>query len=120
MKFLNFSPLFLALLLALAGCQGRRNTTEPQGGFIPPTESQETAAADPAADPAPVAPPQVEEIPPPAPPKVGNYEYAKPVPGKPGYVTLPSSPKSGYIEVKGFAPGDLARDPLTQRIFVVP
>jgi hypothetical protein len=85
---------------------------------MPPADVQE--GADPAADPAPVTPPQVEETPPPAPPKVGNYEYAKPVPGKPGFVTLPSSPGSGYIDVKGFAPGDLARDPVTERIFVVP
>jgi hypothetical protein len=120
MKFLKLSPLFLSLLLVLAGCQGRRHSNEPQGGFVAPPDNQEAAATDPAVDPAPVAPPQVEETPPPAPPKLGNYEYAKTVPGKPGYVTLPSSPKSGYIDVKGFAPGDLARDPLTQRIFVVP
>ena len=88
---------------------------------MPPADSTELASEEAATqEPPAVAPAPVEETPPPAPPKVGNYESAKPVPGKPGFVTLPSSPASGYIDVKGFAPGDLAMDPVTKKIFVVP
>ena len=54
-----------------------------------------------------------------APPKV-DYPYGVPVQGKPGYVTSPYSPDSGYVDVHGFTPGQEVRDPYTQKIFLVP
>ncbi len=45
--------------------------------------------------------------------------YAIPVPGRPGYVTMP--PKmGGYIDVRGYAPGAVVMDPWTKTIIRVP
>jgi hypothetical protein len=54
------------------------------------------------------------------PAKVGNYEYGKPVPGKPGYVTSPYAPYSGYVDVRNIPPGTEVKDPYTNKIFLVP
>jgi len=43
------------------------------------------------------------------------------VPGKPGCVYSPfGGKKAGYIDIQGFAPGSLAKDPYTGRVFRVP
>jgi hypothetical protein len=55
-----------------------------------------------------------------APAKVGNFEYGKPVPGKPGYVTSPYAPYSGYVDVRNIPPGTEVKDPYTQKTFLVP
>ena len=46
--------------------------------------------------------------------------YAKPVPGKPGYVYSPFDPNGGYVDVTGYAPGSKAKDPYSGKIFIVP
>jgi len=49
----------------------------------------------------------------------GDAPYAIPVPGRPGYVTMP--PKmGGYIDVRGYAPGALVMDPWTKTVIRVP
>ena len=55
----------------------------------------------------------------PAPP-VGEIPYAKPVPGKPGFVFSPYEQYKGYIDVRGFPPGTEVKDPYTQKSFLVP
>ena len=61
-----------------------------------------------------------------APPRTTSKEttedlpYAKPVPGKPGYVYSPFDPNGGYVDVKGFAPGQKVKDPYSGKIFRVP
>lgn len=60
-----------------------------------------------------------EPVAPPA-PVVGNYEYGKQVPGKPGFVTSPHAASSGYVDVRGFPPGTEVKCPYTQKIFLVP
>ena len=49
-----------------------------------------------------------------------NYEYGKPVPGKPGFVTSPHAPAAGYVDVRGFGPATEVKCPYTQTIFLVP
>lgn len=53
-------------------------------------------------------------------PPAGNYPVGTPVPGKPGFVTSPHAPASGYVDVRGFPPGTEVKDPYTQKIFLVP
>jgi len=46
--------------------------------------------------------------------------HGTPVPGKPGLVTSPFAPDSGYVEVTGFPPGTAVEDPFTGKIFLTP
>jgi len=46
--------------------------------------------------------------------------YAKPVPGKPGYVFSPFDKDGGYVDVTGIAPGTKVKDPYSGQIFLVP
>jgi len=46
--------------------------------------------------------------------------YGTPVPGKPGLVTSPFAPDSGYVDVTGFPPGTPVEDPYTGKIFLTP
>ncbi len=50
----------------------------------------------------------------------GNLPYAKPVPGKPGYVFSPYDKNGGYVDVTGFAPGSKVKDPYSGKVFLVP
>ena len=49
-----------------------------------------------------------------------DYPYGTPVPGKPGFVTSPHAPYSGYVDVRGFPPGTEVKDPYTGKIFLTP
>lgn len=42
------------------------------------------------------------------------------VPGKPGYVTSPFAPTSGYVDLRGFPSGAEVKCPYTGRLFLVP
>ena len=46
--------------------------------------------------------------------------HATPVPDKPGLVTSPFAPDSGYVDVTGFPPGSAVEDPYTGKIFLTP
>jgi hypothetical protein len=46
--------------------------------------------------------------------------YGTPVPGKPGLVTSPFAPDSGYVDVTGFLPGAEVEDPYTGKTFLTP
>ena len=52
----------------------------------------------------------------------GDIPYAKPVPGKPGFVFSPYEPYKGYIDVRGFPPGTEVKDPYSDsgKSFLVP
>jgi hypothetical protein len=51
---------------------------------------------------------------------VGDIPYAKPVPGKPGFVFSPYDQYKGYIDVRGFPPGTEVKDPYSGKSFLVP
>jgi hypothetical protein len=73
-----------------------------------PTEpKKEEGSATPPTPPAPV-------------PEKKDYQYGTAVPGKPGFVTSPHAPYSGYVDVRGFPPGTEVKDPYTGKIFLVP
>ena len=46
--------------------------------------------------------------------------YAKPVPGKPGFVFSPFGDYQGYIDVRGFPSGTEVKEPYTEGSFLVP
>jgi len=48
------------------------------------------------------------------------FPTAKAVPGKPGYVFSPFDTKGRYIDVRGYPAGSKAKDPWTDKIFIVP
>jgi len=126
-----FVPAAFALTTALlAACvdEPPRKSTK-KSGFHPPPPPTETAPptdVPPEQQPPPTSntPPTTENKPPPAVPdqqvKVGEIPYAKPVPGKPGFVLSPYDQYKGYIDVRGFPPGTEVKDPYSGKSFLVP
>src|SRR5262249_36415155 len=53
-------------------------------------------------------------------PQNPDLPYGTAVPGKPGLVTSPFAPTSGYVEVTGFPRGTAVEDPYTGKIFLTP
>lgn len=49
-----------------------------------------------------------------------GLQYGTPVPGRQGFVTSPFAPDSGYIDVRGLAPGTVVKDPYTGKTFLTP
>lgn len=56
----------------------------------------------------------------PSSPTEPTFPTAKRVPDKPGYVVSPFDTKGRYIDVSGYPSGSKAKDPWTDKIFVVP
>jgi hypothetical protein len=96
---------------------------EPQ----PPAENITTPPPRKVAEKERSAATRTSELKPSDPPKVasndkvtGDLPYAKPVPGKPGYVFSPYDKNGGYVDVTGYSPGQKVKDPYSGKVFLVP
>jgi hypothetical protein len=92
----------------------RRDTTHRR--TVAETDVEGGAAVRENAEPRPKTPAQRSTSSTPA----AKIPYAKPVPGKPGYVYSPFDPDGGYVDVTGYASGSKAKDPYSGKIFIVP
>src|SRR3977135_4668123 len=127
----------LSLSLSLLGAFAFLTACEDE----PPVRPTRHPSRYPAATPSPYPPPQqpydpnagppppVSNTPEPAPqptaatvnkPTKGDLPHGIPVPNKPGFVTSPYAPNSGYVDVRGLPQRTAAKDPDTQQIFLVP
>ncbi len=119
--------------LALVACVDeppKKNTKKPGSHLppstqtlvdpnAPPTEPQPTQPTEPTKPTAPEPKPNTNPVPD-AQGSPGNLPYAKPVPGKPGFVFSPYDQYKGYIDVRGFPPGTEVKDPYSGKSFLVP
>jgi hypothetical protein len=120
----------LATCVVFAACDDDPPQRPPKNtGFhpkVPPSnvENPPEPEPEPSEPKPPKTDPGVEPVvknPVPDPVKVvGEVPYGKNVPGKPGFVTSPYSPYSGYIDVRGFPPGTEVKDPYSGKTFLVP
>jgi hypothetical protein len=100
-------------------------SSRKQKNETPPSDASDASNSQTPSSPSPVAPPNrhnvrvAKAI---AATKKGKSDlpYGIPVPGKPGLVTSPFSPDSGYIDVHSFPPGTEVRDPYTGKTFLTP
>ena len=83
----------------------------------PPTP---TPAPAPAPTPTPTLTVRTAAGAPPAKGRRRDIPYGIPVPNKPGLVTSPYAPKSGYVDVRGFPSGTEVKDPFTGKVFLTP
>ncbi len=82
----------------------------------PPSTTSRTVTRStprPRREPTPTSAPRRQVV------KKSNIPYAKPVPGKPGFVYSLDS-NAGFVDVTGVPSGTKMKDPYTQKIFIVP
>ncbi len=123
-------PAAFALTITLFGAcvdeQTKPTRKKPGSHLPPPTTTVTDLPPDQGPPPTDGTKPPTEGTKPPPPvpettnvPK-GEIPYAKPVPGKPGFVFSPYDQYKGYIDVRGFPPGTEVKDPYSGKSFLVP
>lgn len=136
--------IFSAVVILLNGCAGQpakqtQNRFGSGAGRVPSSAEQDAqfVGAPPSPSPSPGSMPQDgQTVPPsstlgapsPTPPPATTrastttqeMPYATPVPGKPGLVTSPFAPYAGYVDVRGYPPGQEVKCPYTGKLFRVP
>jgi hypothetical protein len=111
----------------------KRSTASPAAKQMAETKQKpsnpvvEAPPKEPAPEIAPASPPSLPENaaappPPEKPPIDSGAEFARPVPGKANYVYPPGVTESPehMVDVSGFTPGQVVRDPRTKALFRVP
>ena len=128
----SLGDFFKALGNSIAHPGQNRKPKPPPQSKRPKTKGSEQNAADyppsSSAPPPPTPTPTATLSQPPvrlasAPPQKNSKRdipYAIPVPNKPGFVTSPYAPKSGYVDVRGFPSGTEVKDPYSGKIFLTP
>jgi uncharacterized lipoprotein len=117
----------VAAAIFLAACGSQEDTKKKSHKFGDGSTAITDIAPTPAPSPTPdesTPPPHTEVQNPnstgPVTTKQGDVPYATPVPGRPGFVTSPFAPYSGYVDVRGFPPGTEVKCPYTGKTFLVP
>ena len=122
----RFFPGVLVCVFALVACESSNEPPKKPVGWHPPKPIDQPTDPNQEQPGPPSEQPKEEPKPPnPVPPPTdqkpaGELPYAKPVPGKPGFVTSPYDPYKGYIDVRGFPPGTEVKDPYSGKTFLVP
>ena len=91
-----------------------------QNADYPPTPPPATPSPSPTPTAAVSQPPIRPASAPPNKNSKRDIPYAIPVPNKPGFVTSPFAPKSGYVDVRGFPSGTEVKDPYSGKTFLTP
>src|ERR1051326_4942853 len=96
-----------------------RTTAPHQNPDYPPTPAPTSTPP-----PAPTATTTMPPVRPASAPPIKNSKrdvpYGIPVPNKPGFVTSPYAPKSGYVDVRNFPSGTEVKDPYSGKTFLTP
>lgn len=128
MKPLILLGTILSASLLLSGCDPRRKTREVPA---PVTENKKKPEERPGSatlnpdETSPTETGRVEiegrpgNIPPPPKPE-GPEEYAKKIPGKPGFVTDPHDKEARPLDVRGMPPGTKIQSPFSGSVLLVP
>jgi hypothetical protein len=97
-----------------------KSKSNEQAAEYPPTPAPTVPPPSPSPTPTVSQPPVRPASAPPTRNSKRDIPYGIPVPNKPGFVTSPYSPKSGYVDVRGFPSGTEVKDPYSGKTFLTP